>query len=46
MLRLALLLVVVFTVTNCGGAPTTPCTNEAQDPTGICASSHSHVGGG
>jgi hypothetical protein len=39
MTKLALLLTLVFMVSGCGA--TTPCTNEAQDPTGICATSHS-----
>jgi hypothetical protein len=50
MLKLLLLFVLLFVAAGCDGAGgrTTPCGGEAeaQDPTGICASSHSKVYGG
>ena len=46
MFRLGLVLVLLFGLAGCGGrGVTTPCGGvaEAQDPTGICANSHSKV---
>ena len=49
MSRLGLVLALLFGLAGCGGGgAATPCGGaaEAQDPTGICASSHSHTYGG
>lgn len=48
MSKLLLLLALVLGVAGCSSGKLTPCGGEAeaQDPTGICASSHSKVGGG
>jgi hypothetical protein len=45
MSRLGLVLVLLFGLAGCAGGVTTPCGGvaEAQDPTGICANSHSKV---
>jgi hypothetical protein len=45
MSRLLALVAVIALLTGCAGGVSGPCVNEAQDPTGICAGSHSHVGG-
>lgn len=48
MVRLGLVLALFFGLAGCSGGVTTPCGGaaESQDPTGICASSHSHTYGG
>lgn len=48
MSRLRLFLALLFALTGCSGGVTKPCGGEAeaQDPTGICASSHSKTYGG
>jgi hypothetical protein len=48
MSRLGLVLALLFGLAGRGGGVTKPCGGvaEAQDPTGICASSHSKTGGG
>ena len=48
MLKTLVLLGLIFVVAGCGGTNLTPCGGEAeaQDPTGICASSHSKSYGG
>jgi hypothetical protein len=48
MSRLGIFLAVLFGLAGCASGVTGPCGGvaEAQDPTGICASSHSKTGGG
>ena len=48
MSRLGLFLALLFGLAGCAGGVTTPCGGDAetQDPTGICASSHSKTYGG
>ena len=42
--RVLALIALIFVLAGCGGPGVTgPCVNEDQDPTGICANSHSET---
>jgi hypothetical protein len=44
MSKLLALIALMLVLAGCGGAVSGPC--DDSDPVGICANSHSHVGGG